>query len=183
MIIKQVIHLFRSPKSLCNFVDFSSSFLRFVLQRCFSACRFSLARVLCRETEDFLTFNTSSTSQQGIMKRHRIRASRVTQPLVSEDQVFLSCLQTDQFLKCQHVTMKDLKWSKMTNSFDYCAFTGDLWHLGQQPRRHSWPEAEATLKPSTSGIFEPLPDQEEIALRSSMTSRASNHSGSCIFSV
>ena len=68
----------------------------------------------------------------------------------------------------------------MTNSFDYCAFTGDLWHLGQQPRRHSWPEAEATLKPSTSGIFEPLPDQEEIALRSSMTSRASNHSGSCI---
>ena len=66
----------------------------------------------------------------------------------------------------------------MTNSFDCC----DLWleRGGQQPRRHSWPEAETTLKPSTSGIFEPLPDQEEIALRSSMTSRASNHSGSCI---
>ena len=44
------------------------------------------------------------------------------------------------------------------------------------PRRHSWPEAVQTLKPSTSGIFEPLHDQEEIALRSSMTSRSSNHS-------
>lgn len=44
------------------------------------------------------------------------------------------------------------------------------------PRRHSWPEAVQSLRPSTSGIFDPLPDQEEVFIRSSMTSRSSNHS-------
>ena len=48
--------------------------------------------------------------------------------------------------------------------------------LLKPPRRHSWPEAEQTIKPWRSGIFEPLPDQEEIFLRSSMTSRSSNYS-------
>ena len=44
-------------------------------------------------------------------------------------------------------------------------------------RRHSWPEADLCfLRPCTSGIFEPLPDQEEVELRSSMTSRNSNYS-------
>ena len=65
---------------------------------------------------------------------------------------------------------------EMASSFDS---DFDLLRL---PRRHSWPEAVQTLRPSTSGIFDPLPDQEEIALRSSMTSRTSNHSmGSCIY--
>lgn len=46
-------------------------------------------------------------------------------------------------------------------------------------RRHSWPEADLCfLRPCTSGIFEPLPDQEEVELRSSMTSRNSNYSTS-----
>ena len=65
---------------------------------------------------------------------------------------------------------------EMASSFD------SEFDLLRLPRRHSWPEAVQTLKPSTSGIFDPLPDQEEIALRSSMTSRSSNHSmGSCIY--
>ena len=64
---------------------------------------------------------------------------------------------------------------EMASSFDLDC------DLLRPPRRHSWPEAVQTLKPSTSGIFDPLPDQEEIALRSSMTSRSSNFStGSCI---
>ena len=65
---------------------------------------------------------------------------------------------------------------EMASSFD------SDFYLLRLPRRHSWPEAVQTLRPSTSGIFDPLPDQEEIALRSSMTSRTSNHSmGSCIY--
>lgn len=39
----------------------------------------------------------------------------------------------------------------------------------QKFRRHSWPEAVQSLRPSISGIFDPLPDPEETDLRSSMT--------------
>jgi hypothetical protein len=42
------------------------------------------------------------------------------------------------------------------------------------PRRHSWPEDVENMRHSTSGIFEPLLDQDEVVLRSSMTSRASS---------
>ena len=64
--------------------------------------------------------------------------------------------------------------------FDLCeAFRG--CQTSVKARRHSWPEADLCfLRPCTSGIFEPLADQEEVELRSTMTSRNSNYStGSC----
>ena len=66
----------------------------------------------------------------------------------------------------------------MASSIDLCTSTLQTSIRPKAKRRsHSWPEADLCfLRQCTSGIFEPLPYQEEIELRSAMTSRNSNYS-------
>ena len=78
------------------------------------------------------------------------------------------------------ISSKNVPFLKMATSIDldFCGSNSTKGCLSAS-RRHSWPEADLCfLRPCTSGIFEPLPDQEEVELRSSMTSRNSNYSTS-----
>ena len=129
----------------------------------------------------FLIFFQKKSSQTGWLSFTQLNSARLSSTQLNSAQLSLTQLHS--------AWLSDVISNMMASSIDLCTSTLQTSIRPKAKRRsHSWPEADLCfLRQCTSGIFEPLPYQEEIELRSAMTSRNSNYStsssstGSCIF--